>query len=373
MRSPGVEVEKAEEAARLVIRQFLSTSPDDYRPAGYDGEMEYGRGREIVYCVASLWANALACARLMGDRALEDALVAAFKPYYGEKRKVVARRPHVDYSIVGIVPLEIAILRDDARALALGLSLADAQWAKPRLDDPVPPRNPSPFETRLGWWRQGYSPETRLWIDDTYMIAALQTAAFRATGDTLYIDRATREFSLYVERLRRPDGLYFHHAERGPLAWGRGNGWMAAAMALVLACAQDPNAHGLSPVFIDFAATLLRHQHGDGLWGQIVDDPASWTESSGSAMFAFSLAEGVRLGILDARIFAPAVLRAWEGLLARLDANGNIAGTCEGTGPSGDSAYYLARRRPNGDPHGQAAFLWLCRSMLSSILSEKTI
>lgn len=394
-----IEIGKAVEAARLIIRQFLSTSPDDYRPSGYDGEMEYGRGREIVYCVASLWANALACARLIGDKPLEDALVDAFEPYRGEKRHVLARYPHVDYSVVGIVPLEIAVLRGDERALALGLPFADAQWAEPQPDDPIPPRSPSQFEMRLEWWRLGYSPETRLWIDDTYMIAALQTASFRATGKGIYLDRAMRELSLYVERLRRPDGLYRHQAEDAPLAWSRGNGWMAAALALLIGCTGEngrtalcsaprsedgrtmfgqsgsgaAEAPATKAAFSDLASVLLRHQRGDGLWGQLVDNPASWTESSGSAMFAFSLAEGVRLGILDAATFAPAVLRAWEGLLARLDANGNLDGTCEGTGPSGDPAYYLSRKRSNGDPHGQAAFLWLCRSMLSSGLSEKAI
>lgn len=352
-------------AVRLVAEGFLSTSPDDYRPEGYDGEMVYGGGREIVYCVASLWSNLLACARTLGDGALEDRLVAAFGPFARGKRAVFAHVPHVDFSVVGAVPLEIAVLRGDRRAREMGLALADAQWAEPRAGDPEPPRNPQPLEVRLRWWRLGYSPETRLWIDDTYMISALQTAAFRATGDVRYVDRAARELLLYAERLRRPDGL-FAHDDGHRLAWGRGNGWMAAALPLVLRCLapDDPRREPLGDVFRGFADALLPLQRPDGLWGQLLDDPSSWTESSGSAMAAHAFAEGIRLGWLDGPRFGPAVDRAWRALASRLDARGNLAGTCQGTGPSSDPALYLSRPCPNGDPHGQAAFVWLCRSLL---------
>lgn len=369
--------EEVSDVFRRLARQFLSVTPDDYRPAGYDGEMVYGGGKEIVYCVASLWFNLLECARLVGDRTLEDMLAAAFEPYRGKRRHVIAHCHHVDFAIVGAVPLELAILRDDKDALALGLSFADAQWAEPRPDDQIPPRDPPPYETRLEWWRQGYSPDTRLWIDDSYMIAALQTQAFRATGDPIYLERAERELSLYVKRLRRPDGLYRHQAEYGPLAWCRGNGWMAAALALVAGCASEDGrtafgqrgsgaaeAPATKAAFIGFASVILRHQREDGLWGQLVDEPGAWTDSSGSAMFAFALAEGVRLGLIDDVAAIPAVARAWRSLISRLDSDGNLACSCEGTGPAADVAYYLSRRRPNADPHGQAALAWLCRSLL---------
>ena len=47
-----------------------------------------------------------------------------------------------------------------------------------------------------------------------------------------------------------------------------------------------------------------------------------------------------------------------------MDEFGNLSNVCEGTGAKNDRPYYLARRRVNGDSHGQAALLWLCRVIL---------
>src|ERR1044072_8526838 len=75
--------------------------------------------------------------------------------------------------------------------------------------------------------KEGLSQQTRFWIDDMYMITALQAQAFRATGERSYIDRAGREMAAYLDRLQQPNGL-FYHAPDVPFFWGRGNGWMAA-------------------------------------------------------------------------------------------------------------------------------------------------
>lgn len=361
----GTDCEAAASTALRLARHFLSTEPDDFRPDGYDGEIVYGGGESIVYCVASLWYNALECARIMGDMALENELAAAFSPFLGEKRSELSYVPHVDFAAAGTVPLEIAILRGDERALSIGLNFAEAQWAKPRPND-IPPRNPIPHERRMGWWRMGYSPDTRLWIDDAYMITALQAQAYRATGDAKYIGRAADELLLYIGRLGRPDGLFNHQAEHGRMAWLRGCGWMAAALAIILRHlpADDARRPALLAAFLKMVDAILARQHPDGLWGQVADAPESWTESSGSAMFAYALHEGVRLGLIDAGRAMPAFQRAWAALLGRLDESGGLHGTCIGTGPSDDKAHYLARHRATGDPHGQAAMMWVCRSML---------
>ena len=44
--------------------------------------------------------------------------------------------------------------------------------------------------------KQGYTWQTRLWIDDMFMITAMQSQAFRATGNRAYVDRAAREMVL---------------------------------------------------------------------------------------------------------------------------------------------------------------------------------
>jgi rhamnogalacturonyl hydrolase YesR len=76
--------------------------------------------------------------------------------------------------------------------------------------------------------QRGLSPQTRFWIDDMYMISALQVQAFSATGDIDYLNRAALEMAAYLDELQQTNGL-FYHAPDVPFFWGRGNGWMLRA------------------------------------------------------------------------------------------------------------------------------------------------
>lgn len=349
--------------SRRISEQFLSTSPDCYEPVGFTRPASmktgYGWNKFIFYATASLWVNALDNARLFGETNLERRLVAAFEPYFGEKREMIRPIKHVDLNVVGAVPLAIARLTGDRRAREVGLALADFQWREPRESDEMKFEQRT-MDDRMGWWKQGYSDETRLWIDDMYMINLLQTEAYRLTGDRKYVDRAAREMVLYLDRLQNPDGLFFH-APDVPYVWGRGAGWMAAGMPLVLKCMDE--SHPCHARILDgyrkMMSALLKHQKEDGLWGQLVDDPESWSETSGSAMFAYGMAIGVKKGWLDAATYAPSVRRAWLALTAKLDEQANLAGVCIGTNKKNDRRYYMERDRLNGDPHGQAPMLWL--------------
>lgn len=357
----------AETSAKL-SELFLSTDPTLYKPRGYRGGRPYGDGELIHYSTVSLWVNALECARVSGNTNLEQRLVAAFEPYFGEKKSVMNEYRHVDLSIVGSIPLEIAILTGDERAAKLGLYYADRQWSEPPENCDWGDRwyDKIPLAERREWWQKGYTPETRLWIDDMYMISVLQSQAFRLTGDYKYIERAGREMRLYLERLQRADGL-FNHAPAAPYAWGRGNGWMAAGMAINLKYLkdEDPNRQAILDGYRKMMAALIANQRPSGLWGQIVDDPESWDETSASAMFAYAIQEGVNNGWLDSGC-TETVKKAYAALIAKLDQFGNIADVCCGTGWKNDRNHYMRRPRINGDPHGQAPLLWLCLALMSA-------
>jgi hypothetical protein len=342
------------DVSRRITRQFLSTCPDYYFPTnGYRGNGGYGRGKEIQYSVVSLWVNALECARILGDSGLEAKLIDAFTPYYGPKRHILPKFKHVDFTIVGSVPLEIAILTGEKRARDLGLAYADQQWEEPKPDDPPPWYNKTPYETRLSWWKQGYTDQTRLWIDDAYMIAALQTQAFRLTGDRKYIDRTAKELVLYLDKLQLPNGLFYHTPDV-PFVWGRGAGWMAAAMPMTLKYLPVDSEYRprILEGYRKMMKTLLEKQREDGMWAQLVGEPDAWAESSCTAMFAYAFAEGVKNGWLDEKPYGRAFRRAFLALVAHMDEFGNLSNVCEGTGAKNDRAYYLARRRVNGDSHG---------------------
>ena len=360
-----------ETMSKRLSELLLSTDPTQYKPKGYESPSGYcpngyGGGKSIHYAVVALWVNALECARISGDKALEKRLVDLFEPYYGPRANVMPKFKHVDFTIVGSVPLEIAALTGDERARKLGLHFADMQWEKPRADDPPSPYNPMTIEERLAWWNQGYTCQTRVWIDDMYMINVLQGLAYRVTGDRKYIDRAAKEMCLYLDRIQIKDGKdagLFYHAPDVPYIWGRGAGWMAAGMPIILEYLPEDSVYRAKIMdgYLKMMKALLARQNANGMWNQLVGDAKSWEETSATAMFGFGFAMGVKNGWLDKAVYGPRARQAYFAVLERTDALGNVRDVCCGTGKRNDYQYYLDRPHVHGDPHGQAALMWMCR------------
>src|SRR5229473_4446605 len=167
----------------------------------------------ITYPEAVAWYGALTFAQLSGDKDLSARLIQRFEPLFGAESNLVPVPDHVDRTVFGIVPLEIYVQTKDAKYLDLGKSMADKQWEKPT--------------------PEGLTDQTRFWIDDMFMITAVQLQAYRATGDAKYLDRAALEMISYLDKLQQANGL-FYHAPDVPFFWGRGDGWVAAGMAEML-------------------------------------------------------------------------------------------------------------------------------------------
>lgn len=309
----------------------------------------------ITYPEVCAWYGALTFASADRDYLLSTQLAHRFEPLLGAKANMVPPSNHVDNSVFGSVPFELYIQTKDKRYLDLGRMIADQQWEPPKPDN-VKGRE---------YFDKGLTKYTRLWIDDMYMITAVQTQAYRATGERKYVDRAALEMVFYLDNLQRPNGL-FYHAPDVPFYWGRGNGWMAAGMAdLLRSLPEDnPNRPRILQGYRTMMNSLLKYQAPDGMWRQLIDDPASWAETSSTGMFTFAMVTGVKNGWLDAATFAPAARKAWLSLVSYIDENGEVSNVCEGTNKKNDRQYYLDRKRLKGDMHGQAPILWTASALL---------
>ena len=322
---------------------------------------QYGRmgktPKQITYPDVCTWYGALAFTKETKDGALKNRLIQRFEPLFGADARLLPAPNHVDNTVFGAIPLELYLLTKEPRYLALGKSFADAQWAPPQGKDDTP-------EARA-WMARGLTWQTRLWIDDMFMITMVQAQAFRATGERAYIDRAAKEMVVYLDELQRPNGL-FYHAPDVPFFWGRGNGWMAAGTAELLRSLPEDNPD--RPRILDgyrkMMASLLKFQAADGMWRQLIDDAESWPETSGTGMFAFAMITGVKHGWLDAETYGSAARKAWLALLGYIDANGDVRDVCEGTNKKADRQYYLDRKRITGDLHGQAPVIWCAAALL---------
>ena len=301
--------------------------------------------RRIIYPEVCTWYGALTFAHLTKDKDLTDSLVKRFDPLFGPEANMIDRAPHVDQSVFGSLPLQIYIENKDPRYLELGKWFADRQWATPRPD--------------------GLTPETRFWIDDMYMETIVQTQAFRATGNPVYLDRAALEMVAYLDKLQQPNGLFYHELEV-KFYWGRGNGWMAAGMAELLSSLpkDHPNRARLLEGYRKMMKGLLDNQGSDGMWRQLIDRGDSWPETSGTGMFTFAFVTGVKNGLLDAATYAPAARKAWLALAGYIDRNADVTSICAGTNKLDDLDYYMTRNRQTGDFHGQAPVLWTASALL---------
>lgn len=310
----------------------------------------------ITYPDACAWLGALWFGKVTKNEPLLDKLKDRFEPLFSTEQKMLPRMNHVDHNVVGTVPLEIYIQqKGDQRYYDLGMRYADTQWEVPA--DATPEQK--------AYADKGYSWQTRVWIDDMFMITAIQSQAYRATGDRKYIDRAAREMTMYLKEIQRPNGLFYHSPE-APFFWARGNGWMAAGMARLLSILpkDNPDRAAIMVAYKKMMDTLRQNQDPDGMWHQLIDEPASYKETSGTAMFTYAMIMGVKHGWLDKKEYGAAARKGWLALVTYINEDDEITNVCEGTNIKNDKNHYMNRKQITGDLHAHAPLLWCAVALL---------
>ena len=215
----------------LMGQNILTNFPQGYTPEEVGNRLAYrfmekykiSDKKGIGYSDTFNWSGALKYAAVTKDEKLFQLLQNKFDSLFTTKKQILPKKSHVDWNMFGSLPLEFYWITKEKRYLDLGIPYADTQWEVPE--------NAKAQEKE--WDAKGYSWQTRLWIDDMYMITIIQTQAYKVTGDLKYLNRAAKEMVLYLDELQRPNGL-FYHAPDVPFYWGRGNGWMAAGMTELL-------------------------------------------------------------------------------------------------------------------------------------------
>ena len=306
-------------------------------------------GRWIHYAEVCTWYGALTYALQTKDQQLLKLLQDKFEPFFTREKALLPPMNHVDFNMFGGLALQLYQITNDKRYLDMGMDYADTQWEVPE--------DAKPEEKSFA--DKGYSWQTRMWIDDMFMITFVQAQAYKVTGKSEYLDRAAKEMVLYLDELQRPNGL-FYHAPDVPYYWARGDGWMAVGMADLLRYL--PENHKDRPRIMEgylvMMENLKKYQRSNGLWNQLIDEADCWTETSGSAMFTYAFIVGVKQGWLDAEEYGVAARKAWLALIPYIDERNNVTEVCIGTGKKNDKQYYYDRPRLAGDFHGQAPYLW---------------
>jgi len=141
-------------------------------------EFETNEKRQyVIYPEVISFYGSLTVAEQLKDKDLTARLTSKFDRFFGADANHIAPNAHVDYRVFGIVPLQFYLENKNKKYLDLGQSFADKQWEKTTAD--------------------GISAEARYWVDDMYMMTAIQTQAYRATRDKKYLDRAALAATAY--------------------------------------------------------------------------------------------------------------------------------------------------------------------------------
>ena len=224
------------------------------------------------------------------------------------------------------------------------------------------PKNQSLY----GWWT---------WIDAIQMAMPVYMQAYKITGDKKYRDHAMQMYrwsrnecggGLFNEK----DGLWWRDADYVPpykepdgkdCYWSRGNGWVYAALVRCMCQLdkKDPAYKELKKDFLMMSKGLLACQREDGFWNpSLVSSNYAMTETSGTALFLYGMAWGIRNGLLKAKDYRGACDRAWAAMVKTSVHSDGFLGWMQGTGKDPSDGQPLSYTRvPDFEDYGTGCFL----------------
>jgi rhamnogalacturonyl hydrolase YesR len=265
-------------------------------------------------------AGMMALAGISGERRYRDAMLAM-----GERNrwKLGPSMYHADDYVLGQTYAELYLQTREPRMIAPMRAQFDYMLDNPR-------------DGSLYWETPGVLHRWA-WCDALFMGPPAWARLYAATGDQRYLDFAVKNWWLtsdYLydkeEHLYYRDSRYFSKREANgrKVFWGRGNGWVMGGLVRMLQYlpANHPSRPRFVQQFSEMAAKLLTLQQSDGTWRASLLDPASYPlqESSGTGLYTYALAYGVNQGLLDRARFGPAAIKAWEALVANVNADGKL-------------------------------------------------
>jgi len=241
-----------------------------------------------------------------------------------------------------------------------------------------------------GYWHKKIYPN-QMWLDGLYMAEPFHTKyALDYVKDTLKVhkilDDVVLQFDLIQKHSRdEKSGLLYHgwdeskeqrwaNKETGNSQhfWSRGMGWYGMAMVDVLDFLPENHA-GRARIITylnQFAEAITAVQDKTGLWYQVLDQGSregNYLEATGTSMFTYALAKGVRKGYLDKK-YLEVAKNGYQGLLDNLitvEENGvvNLNKCCGVAGLGGNPYrdgsfdYYINEIIRSNDPKGTGPFI----------------
>ncbi|MDE6371476.1 MAG: glycoside hydrolase family 88 protein [Duncaniella sp.] len=214
------------------------------------------------------------------------------------------------------------------------------------------------------------------WIDAIQMGMPALVKLSATTGDPRYAEKAYDMYSWTRNTLagglyNQKDGLWWRDADFVPpykepngedCYWSRGNGWVVAALVRVLdeLPADAPHRKEYEKDLKDMCEALVKCQREDGFWNVSLHDPTNFggKELTGTALFTYGMAWGVRNGLLDKDKYMPVITKAWNAMVNDAVHPNGYLGFVQGTGKEPKDGQPVAYdSKPDFDDYGTGCFL----------------
>jgi rhamnogalacturonyl hydrolase YesR len=355
---------EASTPARIVDRRTGQALADPTAP-GAEPAIDPGAFRVTSYEWGVVYSGMLLASETTGDR--------AFTEYVGRRLSLVAAlADHYRAHPVADGPLHSVLTPralDDAGSLCAGMIKAARAGVtanlRPMIDRFIAFIEKEEFRLADGTLARNRPQPSTLWLDDLYMSVPALAQMGKLTGERKYYDEAVKQLLQFSRRMfNREQGLFMHGWVQGmevhpEFRWARANGW--ALMTLVEVLEVLPEDHPERAAILDLLRSHVRglaaRQSGSGFWHQLLDRSDSYLETSATAIYAFAMARAINRGWIDAVAYGPATLLAWHAVTTKVNAQGQVEGTCVGTGMGFDPAFYYHRPTSPYAAHGYGPVL----------------
>lgn len=188
------------------------------------------------------------------------------------------------------------------------------------------------------------------WIDAIQMGLPVLVKMTAETGDPRYAEKGWKMYEWSRDTLagglyNEEEGLWWRDKDFVPpykepngknCYWSRGNGWVVAALvkALEELPADDPHRATYEKDLVSMCEALVKCQRKDGFWNVSLHDPSNFggKEITGTALFVYGMAWGVRNGLLDKDKYLPVIAKAWNAMVKDAIHDNGFIGYVQGTG-----------------------------------------
>lgn len=288
-----------------------------------------------------------------------------FKEYTEKRLKFIAdaipyfkktTEEHADWGTKG--PLKGLLTPhalDDCGAMCAAMIKASREGSKnnyrPLIDSHIDYILHKEFRLKDGTLARNRPQKNTLWLDDLFMGIPALAQMGKLTGDTKYYDEAVKQVLQFSDRMfNKEKGVYMHGwvegmSEHPQFHWARANGWgiLTKVELLDVLPENHPGRPKILALLKAHAKGLASYQSGSGFWHQLLDKNDSYLETSATAIYAYCFAKAINKGWLDPLAYGPAALLAWNAVSTKVNDEGQVEGTCVGTGMGFDPAFYYHR------------------------------